>query len=873
LNFGEGAELKTLQKITQSVNALEKNISVLSDADLKLQTEKLKALYLNGKTLEELLPEAYATVREAAKRSIGQRHYDVQIMGGIALHRGNIAEMKTGEGKTLVATLASYLNALSGEGVHVVTVNDYLAKRDSQWMGRVHQFLGLTVGVILSNMDPQERKLAYSCDITYGTNNEFGFDYLRDNMVTNREELTQRGHNFAVIDEVDSILIDEARTPLIISGPADKATQWYEKFANIAKLLIRDLDYEVDEKKQTVGILEPGIDKVEANLGIENLYENENTHLITYLNSSLKAKELYKKDVDYIISNNELLIVDEHTGRVLSGRRYSEGLHQALEAKEKVEIQDENQTLATITLQNYFRLYNKLSGMTGTALTEASEFMQIYSLGVVQIPTNKPSLRTDYPDLVFLTHQSKLDAIVADIIERHKKGQPILVGTISVESSEEISHALTIKGVKHEVLNAKQHEREAHIVALAGQLSSVTVATNMAGRGTDIILGGNPDYLATLNLPKNISELDQATQDKIHAQEVALQKSNLTEITSKINQLGGLYILGTSRHDSRRIDNQLRGRAGRQGDPGETRFYLSLEDDLMKRFNTGLMGKLLSAQSMDQSQPIESKMITKSIQSAQTQMESLNFEQRKDILKYDNVLSKQREVIYASRRLLIEKNDVTKQLSEYVNESLGKIVNNFFSKGYSEDWDYDKFLLSLKELYPTKLTLEDISLAESKEKILELLVKESSDIIKSYDDTLGTELLQQVERQILLNSIDSAWRSHLYEMDYLQEGIGLRAMAQRDPLVEYQNEGYHLFTSMLEQIKENAAHMLLNLVINVEKEIEKVESQSAKLSQQSKNAFANNGNSKTNPNTPSRNSLCSCGSGKKYKRCHGERVK
>jgi preprotein translocase subunit SecA len=858
------------------VNALENSISSMDDATLKDQTVKLKNLYSAGSTLEELLPEAYATVREAAKRSIGQRHYDVQIMGGIALHRGNIAEMKTGEGKALVATLASYLNALSGKGVHVVTVNDYLAKRDSLWMGRIHEFLGLTVGVILSNMDPLERKKAYICDITYGTNNEFGFDYLRDNMVGNKEELTQRGHNFAVIDEVDSILIDEARTPLIISGPADKATEWYEKFAMIVKTLVRERDYEVDEKKKTVGILEPGIDRVEESLGIENLYENSNTHLITYLNSALKAKELFKKDVDYIIQSNELLIVDEHTGRVLSGRRYSEGLHQALEAKEKVTIQDENQTLATITLQNYFRLYGKLSGMTGTALTEASEFMQIYSLGVVQIPTNKPSLRVDYPDLVFLTHQAKLNAIIEDIITRHKLGQPILVGTVSVESSEEISHALKLKGIKHEVLNAKQHEREAHIVALAGQINSVTVATNMAGRGTDIILGGNPDYLATLNLPSNYTQLDEATQKKLHEKELLLQKDNLVEIAKEINTLGGLYILGTARHDSRRIDNQLRGRAGRQGDPGETRFYLSLEDDLMRRFNSGLMSKLLSAQSLDQAQAIESKMITRSIQSAQTQMESLNFEQRKDILKYDNVLSKQREVIYDSRRLLLEKSDVTKQIDQYIQESINKIVDNFFAKGYPEDWQFDKFIIALKEIYPTQITsieLRELINSNGKdlnEMIKDMLVKETIAVVESHKEKIGNELLQQVERQIMLNAIDTAWRSHLYEMDYLQEGIGLRAMAQRDPLVEYQNEGFHLFTSMLEQIKENVVHMFLNLNINIQEDIKAIESESEKLKKQVKNSFINSSNESKNPNLPSRNSLCSCGSGKKFKRCHGE---
>ena len=622
LRAGEGRQIRQLEKIAKGVAELESEISALSDADLRAQTTKLKNAFASGKSLDDLLPEAFATVREAAKRTLGQRHYDVQIMGGAALHQGNVAEMRTGEGKTLVSTLPAYLNALTGKGVHVVTVNDYLAERDSEWMGRIHRFLGLKVGVILSNMSPAERREAYGADITYGTNNEFGFDYLRDNMAWSLEDCVQREHNFAIIDEADSILIDEARTPLIISGPADKPTKWYVEFATIAQKLERDLHYEVDEKKRTVGVLELGVTKVEELLGIENLYESVNTPLIGYLNNGIRAKELFKRDKDYVVMNGELLIVDEHTGRMLAGRRYNEGLHQALEAKERLEIQDENQTLATITLQNYFRLYEKLSGMTGTAMTEAAELMQIYKLGVIPIPTNRPMQRADEPDLIYKTENAKFVASAEDIAEHHKKGQPVLVGTVSVEKSEELSSLLKKRGIPHEVLNAKQHEREAAIIARAGTVGAVTVATNMAGRGTDIMLGGNPEFMADFELQRRgLSPVETPEEyEAAWADELAKQKAAVAKEHEVVVELGGLYVLGTERHESRRIDNQLRGRSGRQGDPGESRFYLSLQDDLMRRFNSGIVERFLGAAGIADDVPIESKMVSNAIRSAQTQV-------------------------------------------------------------------------------------------------------------------------------------------------------------------------------------------------------------------------------------------------------------
>ncbi|MFM8961966.1 MAG: preprotein translocase subunit SecA, partial [Actinomycetota bacterium] len=652
LRAGEGRALKQLEKLVALVNEEEARFSAMTDQELRDMTTQFKKRYADGEYLDDLLPEAFAVVREASKRTLGQRHYDVQIMGGAALHRGNIAEMRTGEGKTLVATLPSYLNALTGLGVHIVTTNDYLAERDSEWMGRIHRFLGLKVGVILASMSASERRAQYGADITYGTNNEFGFDYLRDNMAWSLSDCVQRGHNFAIVDEVDSILIDEARTPLIISGPADKATKWYVEFANVAGRLIRGEHYEVDEKKRTVGILDEGVAKVEEFLKIENLYESVNTPLIGYLNNALKAKELFKRDKDYVIMSGELLIVDEHTGRVLSGRRYSEGLHQALEAKERVEIRDENQTLATITLQNYFRLYNKLSGMTGTAMTEAAEFMQIYKLGVIPIPTNKDMRRIDQSDLIYKTEKAKFEEVSNDIAERHKKGQPVLVGTVSVEKSETLSQVLRRRGIPHEVLNAKQHEREAAIIARAGTIGAVTVATNMAGRGTDIMLGGNPEFMADFELQRQgISPVENSEEyERQWPDELARQKSSVAQEHEKVVALGGLYVLGTERHESRRIDNQLRGRSGRQGDPGESRFYLSLQDELMRRFNSTLVERFLTAAGIPDETPIESKMVTNAIKSAQTQVESQNFEMRKNVLKYDDVMNRQREVVYGERR-------------------------------------------------------------------------------------------------------------------------------------------------------------------------------------------------------------------------------
>ena len=691
LRAGEGRTLKRLQKIAVEINTGETVIAALTDEQLRAKTEEFRNRFNDGETLDDLLPEAFAVVREAAKRTLGQRHYDVQMMGGAALHSGNIAEMRTGEGKTLVATLPAYLNALPGLGVHIVTTNDYLAERDSEWMGRIHRFLGLKVGVILASMSPSERREQYAADITYGTNNEFGFDYLRDNMAWSLEDCVQRKHNYAIVDEVDSILIDEARTPLIISGPADKATKWYVEFANIVTRLSRETHYEVDEKKRTVGILESGVTKVEEFLRIENLYESVNTPMIGYLNNAIRAKELFKRDKDYVVMNGELLIVDEHTGRMLSGRRYSEGLHQALEAKEKVEIKDENQTLATITLQNYFRLYEKISGMTGTAMTEASEFIQIYKLGVIPIPTNRDMQRLDQADLVYKTEAAKFEAVASDILERHRKGQPVLVGTVSVEKSELLSLTLRKKGIPHEVLNAKQHEREAAVIARAGTLGAVTVATNMAGRGTDIMLGGNPEFMADFELQRQgISPVDNANQyENLWPNEIAKQKSAVAKEHEEVVALGGLYVLGTERHESRRIDNQLRGRSGRQGDPGESRFYLSLQDELMRRFNSAMVERFLTAAGIPEDQPIESKMVSNAIRSAQTQVESQNFEMRKNVLKYDDVMNRQREVVYGERREVLEGADINEQVSEFIDDTISAYVNSATGEGFPEDWDLD----------------------------------------------------------------------------------------------------------------------------------------------------------------------------------------
>ena len=794
LRAGEGRHIRQLEKIAAEVGSFEPAVSALSDADLRGQTEKFRARLAAGEDLDDLLPEAFATVREAAKRTLGQRHYDVQLMGGAALHQGNIAEMRTGEGKTLVSTLPAYLNALTGKGVHIVTVNDYLAERDSEWMGRIHRFLGLKVGVILSSMTPAERREAYAADITYGTNNEFGFDYLRDNMAWTLEDCVQREHNFAVVDEVDSILIDEARTPLIISGPADKATKWYVEFANIANKLERDVHYEVDEKKRITGITEAGVTRVEELLGIENLYESVNTPMIGYLNNAVKAKELFKRDKDYVVMSGELLIVDEHTGRMLAGRRYNEGLHQALEAKEKLDIKDENQTLATITLQNYFRLYEKLSGMTGTAMTEASEFMQIYRLGVVPIPTNKTAQRIDQSDLIYKTEISKFTAVAQDIVDRHRKGQPVLVGTVSVEKSEELSAVLKRNGIPHEVLNAKQHEREAAIIARAGTVGAVTVATNMAGRGTDIMLGGNPEFMADFELQRRgISPVDNADEyEAAWPAEIAKQKAAVAKEHETVVALGGLYVLGTERHESRRIDNQLRGRSGRQGDPGESRFYLSLEDDLMRRFNSGLVQRFLGAAGIPDDVPIESKMVSNAIRSAQTQVESLNFEMRKDVLKYDDVMNRQREVVYSERREVLEGADIAELVQSFIEDTITAYIHAATAEGYPENWDFATLHAALKAIYPISFTFEELGTKVGgiagldADYILNAVMDDVDAADKAREESVTAPVMRELERKSLLSVLDRKWREHLYEMDYLQDGIGLRAMAQRDPLVEYQ---------------------------------------------------------------------------------------
>jgi preprotein translocase subunit SecA len=748
-------------------------------------------------------------------------------------------------------------------------------------MGRIHRFLGLKVGVILSAMTPDERREAYNCDITYGTNNEFGFDYLRDNMAWSLDSCVQREHNFAVVDEVDSILIDEARTPLIISGPADKATKWYMEFATIASKLNRDLHYEVDEKKGNVGVTDEGVSKVEELLKIENLYESVNTPMIGYLNNALKAKELFKRDKDYVIQSGELLIVDEHTGRILAGRRYSEGLHQALEAKERVDIKDENQTLATITLQNYFRLYNKLSGMTGTAMTEAAEFMQIYKLGVVPIPTNKTMQRIDQSDLIYKNEVAKFHAVAEDIAARHVKGQPVLVGTVSVEKSELLSDTLKKRGIRHEVLNAKQHAREAAIIARAGTLGAVTVATNMAGRGTDIMLGGNPEFMTDFELQnRGLSPVDdQAEYERAWPEELARQKSAIAKEHDEVVALGGLYVLGTERHESRRIDNQLRGRSGRQGDPGESRFYLSLEDELMRRFNSTLVERFIGAAGIPDDMPIESKMVSNAIKSAQTQVEAQNFEMRKNVLKYDDVMNRQREVIYGERREILEGLELKEQVEGFILDTVIGYVDSATAEGFPEDWDLETLWSAFKALYPVSFTLDEVIQEVGGRGGLDrdfLLQKFQDDIFNAYqkrESELGSGAMRELERKVLLSVIDRKWREHLYEMDYLQEGIGLRAMAQRDPLVEYQKEGFDLFVAMMEAVKEEMVGYLFNVEVKISSEdpnaIE-AKGVTPKLTPQVlKYSSGDQGSGSSGPQV-TRNEPCPCGSGKKYKRCHGD---
>ncbi|MDO5746841.1 MAG: preprotein translocase subunit SecA [Actinomycetaceae bacterium] len=832
LRMGEGRTLRRFERLADEVLKLEDEYTQLSDEQLKAKTDEFRQALDNGKTEDDILVEAFATVREAAWRVLKQKPFRVQVVGGIALHQGNIAEMKTGEGKTLVATMPSYLNALSGKGVHVVTVNDYLASYQSELMGRVHKFLGLTVGCLVNDLEGgQPRRDAYNCDITYGTNNEFGFDYLRDNMAQDKNNKVQREHHYAIVDEVDSILIDEARTPLIISGPAmGEADKWYSTFADIVKHLERDKDYEVDEKKHTVGILETGIDKVEDILAIDNLYEASHTPLIGFLNNAIKAKELFQRDRDYIVHRGEVIIVDEHTGRTMEGRRYSEGIHQSIEAKERVEIKAENQTYATITLQNYFRLYDKLAGMTGTAETEAAEFMSTYKIGVIPIPTNRPMIRQDCSDLVYPSRRGKLKAIVSDIEERYKKGQPVLVGTTDVAKSEELSALLKSVNVPHEVLNAKQHEREAQVVFEAGRKGAVTVATNMAGRGTDIMLGGNPEHIADQNLRKRGLDPDADPQQWREQWSQALEEAEeaVAAEHEEVKKLGGLYVLGTERHDSRRIDNQLRGRSGRQGDPGESRFYLSMEDPLMVKFASGMAQRIMSSGAYPEDMPLESKMVSKAIQSAQRQVEGQHFEMRKNVLKYDDVMTDQRNLIYDQRSRVMDGDiDFESMLDHYMNMVIDEYVDTALAAERPEDWDIDALWSQLRGIYPVSIDAEELVesvgglMSVTKDDIREALKddivtqfnKAASDIDanpmaqEQLDTQQPTRRLVQI---ILLESVDKLWREHLYEMDYLREGIGLRAMGQRDPLIEYKSEGAHMFQAMMAKVREQTVTSLFS---------------------------------------------------------------
>ena len=825
LRAGEGRTVKRLGKMADDVIALEDKYAELSDEELKAKTDEFKTRLKDGEEMNDILLEAFATVREAAWRVLDQKHYRVQIMGGAALHFGNVAEMRTGEGKTLTSLLPAYLNALEGKGVHIVTVNDYLAKRDAEMMGRVHRWLGLSVGVILSEMRPPERKAAYDCDITYGTNNELGFDYLRDNMVRSLNEVVQRGHNFCIVDEVDSILIDEARTPLIISGPVDGSSQFYSVFAQLTPRMREGIHYEVDHKKRTIGVLEEGVEYVEDQLGIDNLYAPEHSQLVSYLNNALKAKELFTRDKDYIVRNGEVMIVDGFTGRVLAGRRYNEGMHQAIEAKEQVEIKNENQTLATVTLQNYFRLYEKISGMTGTAETEAAELHSIYGLDVVPIPTNKPNQRADHSDRIYKTQEAKFAAVVDDIAEHVEAGQPVLVGTTSVERSEYLSQLLSKRGIKHNVLNAKHHEEEGQIIARAGRPGTVTVATNMAGRGTDIVLGGNPEVILDEKLRERGLDPfeDEEKYQEAWEAEIDAEKEHSKKLGDQVREAGGLYVLGTERHESRRIDNQLRGRTGRQGDPGETRFYLSMRDELMVRFVGQSMENMMNRLNVPDDVPIEAKMVSNSIKGAQAQVENQNFEMRKNVLKYDEVLNEQRKVVYATRHDILDAGDIQDNIRGMIDDTVSAYVAGATATGYVEDWDLDALWNALDSLYGPTIPHEELvegseygSPGElSAEQLRDALVEDANNEYDKLEESVtaigGEQQMRNTERMVILPIIDQKWREHLYEMDYLKEGIGLRAMAQRDPLVEYQKEGGEMFNAMNEGVKEETVRQLFML--------------------------------------------------------------
>jgi len=856
LKAGEGKTLRELERLVGEVNAYEATVSAFDDAQLADQTVEFRRRLEAGEPLDDLLVEAFATVHEAARRVLGQRHFDVQVIGAMALHRGMVAEMKTGEGKTLVSTMPAYLNALPKKGVHIVTVNDYLASRDAEWMGAIHRFLGLEIGLIQTGMEPSLRQPAYAADITYGTNNEFGFDYLRDNMAMRATDRVQRGHTYAIVDEVDSILIDEARTPLIISGRLSDSAKWYRDFARIANRLRRDEHYEVDEAKRQVLTTEEGVSFVEEILGIENLYDHAAVDFVHHLESSLRAKELYHRDVEYLLDQGEVKIVDEFTGRVLEGRRYSEGLHQAIEAKEGVKIKEENQTLATITLQNYFRLYEKLAGMTGTAVTEAAELAQIYGLEVLVIPPNRLVARADQPDLVFKSEDAKFGAVVEDVVARHEAQQPVLLGTVSIEKSERLSRMLQKRGVEHEVLNAKNHAREAEIIAQAGRPGAVTVATNMAGRGVDIMLGGNPEGLARLELKKQQVSPEQF-ESKL-AQVAAQFAQDIAPIKEKVIASGGLYVIGTERHESRRIDNQLRGRSGRQGDPGESRFYLSLGDDLMRRFSGDRVSSVMDRLKIPEDVPIEAGMVTKAIERAQKTVEAQNFELRKNVLKFDEVMNKQREVIYDWREDLLGATG-EELVGEWIELVVADTVEAVFPPELSpSEWDWELLQKELTQIYPS--TIKDDAEASSLEDVIDAAVEDANAAFEAKTKELGPEVMQQVERQVILSVIDNKWREHLSEMDYLRAGIGLRAMGQRDPLVEYQREGYSMFSELVEGVKRDTVRYLFHVQI--------AEPNAPAAPTQ----VANGGKSQPGAKSPSgvgRNAPCPCGSGKKYKRCHG----
>lgn len=905
LSFGADKDLKAYQRIVEKINALEPTMQEMSDEELQAQTEKFKARYAEGESLDDLLPEAFATVREASVRTIGQRHFDVQLIGGIALHKGTIAEMKTGEGKTLVSTLAGYLNALSGEGVHIVTVNDYLAKRDSEWMGTIYKFLGISVGLLQNGMRLSLKKPAYDADITYGTNSEFGFDYLRDNMVTRPEMRVQRGHHYAIVDEVDSILIDEARTPLIISGAGTKSAGTYKDFAKAVRGLTPDVDFEMDEAKHTIATTEIGLEKVERALNIDDIYNDETGQLVNHLQQALKAEYMFHRDQQYVVIDGEVKIVDEFTGRIMEGRRYSEGLHQAIEAKENVQVREENQTLATITLQNYFLMYDKLSGMTGTAMTEDAEFREVYHVPVQVIPPNRPVKREDLDDKVYRTIDAKFEAVVRDVEERHQNGQPVLVGTVSIDNSERISRILSKRGIKHNVLNAKFHEREAQIIAQAGREGAVTIATNMAGRGTDILLGGNPDVMAEDILRNQGIEPAEATQEQKKAARQEAKEICATE-REAVTAAGGLCVIGTERHESRRIDNQLRGRSGRQGDPGQTQFYLSLEDDLMRRFGGDRMdgvAAMMQRYELPDDMPIKAKIVTKLVEGAQRKVEEVNFAMRKNVLDYDDVMNKQRQVIYAERNKILDGKDLM-ELIETVTASTTQRICEEFCYGDADEWDLEgleKWLTELTGKTDLPEFTEDTKFEQLEEDV-------TAFVQKTFDEKtqkLGEEVMRELAAQVMLRVIDTRWMAYLQEMDYLKTGIGLRGFGQRDPLVEYKTEAYEAFTLLVNTMYEDFLRTILRLELvnrprqNTEAEAfqnahysggEETDGDQKALKQGKsmlKNAAAigkspqGTGASQSSVSTyrksddpnpyvnVGRNDPCPCGSGKKFKNCHG----